>query len=338
MSEFDHLRVAAVKMLRVNLNLLVGERAAFVADVPAAADWENLPVEKLDALIQRARMTRAIFQMMREEFEGCAMDLICFAQTGQSGREPDEVTARRFLNYDVLVMMTTHSLSHTRARENACRKGARVASMPEVDEAMFAPDGPMAVDYEQIARETQILAETLTYGQQARIITPHGTDLSFSIAGRLGRSDTGLLHTAGAFGNLPGGEAYIAPLEGTAEGTLVVPPGWYPGLRETMTLTFHGGYVTSLEGGGAVGDQFRTWFAFEEDNLRHRRNCAELGIGANPNAKRPDNVLEAEKIKGAVHVAVGDSSHIGGVTESDLHEDFVLPQPTLWVDGERIIG
>lgn len=178
----------------------------------------------------------------------------------------------------------------------------------------------------------------LSLGSRVRITTPHGTDVSFSIAGREGRSDTGLLHTRGAFGNLPGGEAYIAPVEGTAQGRLVVPAGWYPGLVENMILTFSGGFVTSLDGGGVVGKQFREWFAFGDDSLRHRRNCAELGIGTNPNASRPDNVLEAEKIKGTVHIAVGDSSHIGGVTESDLHEDFVLPQPTLWVDGERLIG
>jgi len=338
MIEFAHLRPAALNMLRVNLNVQLAERVAFVADVPVPADWENLPVEKLEAMLRRARMTRAIFEMVRAELSDCTVDLICFEQTGQSGREPDDLTARRFLNYDVLVMMTTHSLSHTNARQNACRNGARVASMPEVDEAMFAPDGPLAADYVQITRETQRLAELLTRGQQVRITTPHGTDVSFSIAGREGRSDTGLLHRPGDFGNLPGGEAYIAPVEGTAQGRLVVPGGWYPGLAEDMILTFSGGFVTSLEGGGVVGEQFLQWFAFGDESLRHRRNCAELGIGTNPNARRPDNVLEAEKIKGTVHVAVGDSSHIGGVTESDLHEDFVLPKPTLWMDGERVIG
>lgn len=338
MKEFDLLRNAAANMLRVNLNLRPGERVAFVADVPAPADWERLPVEQLESLLNRACMTRAIYQMMREEFPVCQMDLIVYEQTGQSGREPDESTAQRFLGYDVLVMMTTHSLSHTRAREEACRRGARVASMPEVDAAMFSPEGPMAADYDLITRETQILAEILTRGSQVRITTPHGTDLSFQITGREGRRDTGILHHPGDFGNLPGGEAYIAPLEGTAEGVLVVPAGWYPGLKETMKLTFQGGFVTLLEGGGEIGEQFRTRFAFSEDSLRHRRNCAELGIGTNPNARRPDNVLEAEKIKGTVHIAVGDSSHIGGVTESDLHEDFVLPQPILWIDGERIMG
>lgn len=118
----------------------------------------------------------------------------------------------------------------------------------------------------------------------------------------------------------------------------MVPAGWYPGLKENMRLTFHAGHVISVEGGGEVGEYFRELFDFSNADRSHRRNCAELGIGTNPNAKRPDNVLEAEKIKGTVHIAVGDNSHMGGVVESDLHEDFVLPQPTLWIDGERVLG
>lgn len=338
MKEFEHLRQAAINMLNVNLGAREGERVAFVTDVPTPGDWETLPGEVLEDMLNRARMTRAIYQMMCEAFPTLALDLICFEQTGQSGREPDEATARRFLNYDVLVLMTTHSLSHTRARENACQRGARVASMPGVDAAMFAPDGPMATDYLQVQRESLALAEILTRGHTVRITTPYGTDLSFSIEGRKGMGDTGLLLESGAFGNLPGGEAYIAPVEGTAEGLLVVPAGWYPGLKENMRLTFHAGHVISVEGGGEVGEYFRELFDFSNADRSHRRNCAELGIGTNPNAKRPDNVLEAEKIKGTVHIAVGDNSHMGGVVESDLHEDFVLPQPTLWIDGERVLG
>ncbi|MGB9897821.1 aminopeptidase [Thermanaerothrix sp.] len=338
MKEFEHLRQAAINMLNVNLGVREGERIAFVTDVPAPGDWEKLPEEVLEDMLNRARMTRAICQMMRKAFPALVVDLICFEQTGQSGREPDEETAQRFLNYDVLVLMTTHSLSHTRARENACQNGARIASMPGVDAAMFAPNGPMAADYVQVKAESLALAEILTRGRNVRVTTSYGTDLSFSIEGRKGSGDTGLLLEPGAFGNLPGGEAYIAPVEGTAEGVLVVPAGWYPGLKENMRLTFHAGYVISVEGGGDVGASFRELFNFSNAHLSHRRNCAELGIGTNPNAKRPDNVLEAEKIKGTVHIAVGDNAHMGGMVESDLHEDFVLPQPTLWIDGERILG
>lgn len=96
--------------------------------------------------------------------------------------------------------------------------------------------------------------------------------------------------------------------------------------------------MVSVLGGGAIGEQFRQAFHFGDDSYRHRRNCAELGIGTNPNAKRADNVLEAEKIRGTIHIAVGDSAHMGGSTESDMHEDFVIPEPTVYFDGLKVMG
>jgi leucyl aminopeptidase (aminopeptidase T) len=68
-----------------------------------------------------------------------------------------------------------------------------------------------------------------------------------------------------------------------------------------------------------------------------RRNLAELGIGTNPNARKPDNVLEAEKIKGTVHIGIGDNIHMGGRIEADLHDDFVQPEADLFLDGKPVI-
>ena len=83
----------------------------------------------------------------------------------------------------------------------------------------------------------------------------------------------------------------------------------------------------------------RRLLQFDSDAEEHRlrRNLAELGIGTNPNAKSSLNLLEAEKIKGTVHVAVGDNAHMGGQIACDLHEDFVLPQPDLILDDKLVI-
>ncbi len=335
--EHEELRDAAARMLSVNMGLKKGESVAFISDVPKPQDWATLPAVRLFEMSHRGVLARSFFEMMKADFPENRIELICFPQLGQHGMEPNKETAQKFLGYDVLIMMTTFSLSHTQAREKASQQGARVASMPEVEAGMFAQGGPMAADYLAISRETRKLADLLTAGNHVRVTTPFGTDLSFSISGRVGGADTGLLHAEGEFGNLPGGEAYVAPVEGTAEGVLVVPAKWYPHLEEEMTVVFENGYVTSLLGGGQVGDQFRELFAFGNDEFKHRRNCAELGIGTNPNARRPDNVLEAEKIKGTVHIGVGDSSHLGGVNASDFHDDFVLTQPTLYVDGNKML-
>ena len=66
---------------------------------------------------------------------------------------------------------------------------------------------------------------------------------------------------------------------------------------------------------------------------------AELGIGTNDRATRPDNILEAEKILGTIHIALGDNSGFGGTVSTPYHEDYVFYQPTLtavMADASRI--
>jgi leucyl aminopeptidase (aminopeptidase T) len=195
------------------------------------------------------------------------------------------------------------------------------------------------VDYQQVAKDTKAIAELLTTAQQAVVRSREGTDLSFSLAGRPGQVDAGIYTTKGAWGNLPGGEAYAVPVEGTAEGQVVVPKGGSVDITEEMTFIFQGGWVREIQGGGKGGDKWRQLMQFDSDAEEHRcrRNLAELGIGTNPNAKSPINLLEAEKIKGTVHVAVGDNVHMGGQISCDLHEDFVLPQPDLILDDKLVI-
>jgi leucyl aminopeptidase (aminopeptidase T) len=158
------------------------------------------------------------------------------------------------------------------------------------------------------------------------------------LQGRSGDVDTGLIQTPGKCDNLPGGEAFIAPVEGRAEGQYVINPEGYAGLDEPMTLHFEAGSVSHIEGGGAVGDEFRRLLELPTPQRQMaRRNLAELGIGTNPKAASVQSTLEAEKIKGTVHVAIGDNAHIGGVVEADLHQDFVVWEPTLLLDGAVVI-
>ena len=58
-------------------------------------------------------------------------------------------------------------------------------------------------------------------------------------------------------------------------------------------------------------------------------NIAELGIGTNDKAARPDNILEAEKILGTTHIALGDNTTFGGNNSANFHEDYVFFSPTL---------
>lgn len=182
------------------------------------------------------------------------------------------------------------------------------------------------------------MAELLTEARTASVSTPLGTDLTLDLQGRSGGVESGLLTARGSLGNLPAGEAYIAPVEGKAEGVIVVPAKGYPKLEEQMTIRVKRGVVCAIEGGGKVGEEFRALLELPTPGRQGaRRNLAELGIGSNPRAQLVDNTLEGEKIKGTVHIAIGDNAFLGGGVTADIHEDFVLSQPDLSLDGRVVI-
>ena len=71
---------------------------------------------------------------------------------------------------------------------------------------------------------------------------------------------------------------------------------------------------------------------FLTDLIRHEKNAdniAEFGIGTNEKAERFDNILEAEKILGTCHIAIGDNSAFGGEIRANVHIDLLIDKPTI---------
>ncbi|MDQ7849047.1 MAG: hypothetical protein QN152_03990 [Armatimonadota bacterium] len=328
-----------LEMFRTNLGVRPGERILVLADVPTSAQWVQFVPGDLEVMLRRAVLARLMADLAREHLPQCAVTFATYPSTGRNAVEPPPETARQMLQADVLLLVTSFSLSHTDAREEACRRGARAASMPRFLPEMLYPGGPMATDYAAIAAATEKLATLITAARQVRITTPAGTAITFSVEGREGRADHGLYTQPGQWGNLPAGEAYCALREGTAEGTIAVEPGWHARLAEPMLLHFRGGELVGIDGGGAVGAEIAEIADLErrDPQTRPRRLLGELGIGTNPNARRTDITVEAEKIKGTVHLAIGDNSHMGGTVVADYHQDFVLPRPDVWFDGVPMI-
>ena len=328
-----------VNMLKVNMGLKSGEKVVVVSDVPTMEEWKAKDSAKLTEALERSLLAKMVSEVAAEKFPDNKVEFFVYPSVGKHGTYPGKEVEEKIKGAKVAIAITTYSLTHTDARVNACKAGARVASMPMFVAEMFYPGGPMASDYREIDKESRKIAELITRAKEAKIISPRGTGISFSLKGRKGMVDAGIFTEKGAWGNLPSGEAYCAPVEGTAEGKLVVEPNWYPDLKEKMTLMFKKGSVTEIVGGGKIGDEYRGLLDFKKKDEPYvsRRNLAELGVGTNPNAKRPDNILESEKIKGTVHLAIGDNSHMGGKVSSDLHQDFIIPKPTLMLDGRAIM-
>jgi len=339
--EADAIRNGVVDMFRVNMGLREGETILVVSDYPVRDQWASGAQSEIEDMVRRCLLGRTVAEIAAKEFPSSRVRFMPFPATGRSGTEPPADVAEAMKQADVVIAITSFSLTHTEARGSACRAGARVASMPRFMPEMFCSGGPMAVDYHLVADETRRFADLLSEAASAEVSSPDGTMLYLDLSGRKGLPDDGMYTSKGKAGNLPAGEAYIAPLEGKAKGKIAVLPGWYPRLREPMTVYVEDGLVVRVDGGGDVGEELRaTWGLGEAEPSREilaRRNIAELGVGTNPNARRTDIVLEAEKIRGTVHIGIGDNSHMGGVVVADFHQDFVVPKATLVLDGRTVM-
>ncbi len=246
------------------------------------------------------------------------------------GEEPPPLIADVIKKSDVFILPTSRSLTHTRARMEANKHGARGATMPGITAEIMTRS--LNADYRRIARVTERLAEILSRGRTARIETGAGAHLELSLMRRKGYIDTGLLHTRGAFSNLPGGEAYIAPEENRSNGTVVFDGSFAPVgfLRKPVTLHVAKGRIMKITGNRNLQTIFGKY------GTRERVLC-ELGIGTNPSAKITGNVLEDEKALGSIHLAFGNNLGFGGRNKARIHLDGVIRKPTIYIDETLII-
>ncbi|GMR03447.1 MAG: aminopeptidase [Thermodesulfovibrionia bacterium] len=225
---------------------------------------------------------------------------------------------------NAVIALSYYSTTHTKFKSlltETC--GTRYASMPLFDKSMLK--GAMRVNWENIAKRTKKIAKRINRSENIEIQTPAGTDFFLSRKGRKARADTGIITTPGSSGNLPAGEVYLAPLEGTANGSLVLE--WSPTrkLKRPITLYVEKGMVKKIRGKEKYADYLKTKLLERAENA----NIAELGIGTNDKASRPDNILESEKILGTIHIALGDNSTFGGRVITPFHQDFVFFKPTV---------
>jgi len=248
------------------------------------------------------------------------------------GQEPPPAVAQAMAAADVCLCPTSTSLSHTRARRKASEQGTRIATLPEITPETMCR--ALTADYEQIGAVSRELARALSGIDVVRLTTPLGTDLTFHTGGRDFRFDTGMYTERGAFGNLPAGEVYIAPLEGTARGVCVI-DATFSGVgpvQGPLRLEIEDGFATSIQGPDAARIE-----ELLEPFGREGRNLAELGIGTNPCARICGNMLEDEKVAGTIHIALGASAAIGGKVQVGVHLDALMTRPTLTADDRVLI-
>ena len=159
---------------------------------------------------------------------------------------------------------------YTRAREI----GTRIAFGGHMDHSILEHE--MAADYGALRELTARLGERMAGSARVRVTTPGGTDCTFDVTGREWKLDDGVLDRPGAFGNLPAGEAFVAPLATGADGVCVIDRSIALGdvglVDEPIRLTFERGRIVSVEGGRSA-DSTRAAIAASRRGRRRRRRA-----------------------------------------------------------------
>ncbi len=203
---------------------------------------------------------------------------------------------------------------------------------PGITRELYSKSVP--VDFAKLGQDCRWLADRLTKAVAVRVTSPGGTDMTFSVKGRTAFVDDGDYSKPGQGGNLPAGESYISPANGTTEGRIV-----YDGSMSTkdgtiflykpITVEFEDGYITSIAGGEeaeVLADTIRQGEenadALGEKAAEYRRNArhlGELGIGVNPLAGITGNMIDAQAL---------------------IHLDGLVKEPTIELemeDGTRLV-
>lgn len=273
---------------------------------------------------------RSFFEYAKEM--ASKTDIIVIEPTIEHATEPPQEVAKEMLEFDVQILVTSKSLTHTKARVEATKKGARIATMPGITEEIA--NRCLDIDYAQLKAESNKIYELLSKTKEIRVTTDMGTDIVFTISvnSHFFGKDGGSFDYPGAFGNLPEGEIAFCPE--TAEGVYIVDAS-FPDLgllNDPIAFEVSGAVVNSIK-----GEHAQTVIDRLERVGPAAYRIAELGIGLNPKAKIMGNILEDEKVIGTVHIALGNNLSFGGDNDVPLHLDGVIMDPSIYVDGKVLM-
>lgn len=200
---------------------------------------------------------------------------------------------------------------------------AQLAEMSTESYTQFLYD-TCTMDYSRMSDAMTPLAELMEHTDRVRIVAP-GTDLSFSI------QDIPAIKCDGKV-NLPDGEVYTAPVQGSVEGTITFNTrASYLGQNfSDVSFTFEKGRIVSCRSDNDV--KLNELLNADEG----ARVIGEFAIGVNPYIDRIMNDIGFdEKINGSIHFALGQAyENADNGNRSDIHWDIVLLMKKEFGGGE----
>ncbi len=326
-------------LLKTVFHPKAGEKLCILIDLDDLSLIENFAFLENSKLDVQKTAYEVFYQGLRkgdmQKLQLKACDFFAYQTTKGSNLElPETVTTPNgavlsfvkdiYPNYDLILCISTYSAT---APLTAAAKqyGFRGATLHGVNDIILSSG--LAVDYEEVSRETEKLRLGMTHADNVDIdfeIGHHPYHLHISLGKQEAQKSHGLCRTAPDIVNLPAGEVYFVPKDARGEFPVKFDDG-------TLTLMHvqHGRIeaIDLLKGDQAVVDEFSQ--KLKSDPAAGI--LGELGFGTQvlPYSGRD---IQDEKIFGTFHLATGRNDHLTGSVTLDrfknkhnaTHEDILF--------------
>ena len=276
------------------------------------------------------------FQIGKELFDWASKvnetSMAVMTPRASHGDEPTVEIAAAMETANVIFAATSMSMFHSQARRRVVQNGHLVDYIP----SMFH-EGGLTADFLEI---TEILNRIAPHfrGKKVELSSPGGTNLVCSVEGREPVIDYGRSIRPGQSSSPPNAEIALGPVEGTAQGVLVIDGSIpHPSLnmiREPITMHVEDGQIVMISGTNEADTVRRILEQYKDSRVY---NIGEVGLPVNRENKVCGRMLADEGAYGTVHIGIGNNLSFGGNVEAPLHMDMVIRDITLKIDG-RIIS
>ena len=199
-------------------------------------------------------------------------------------------------------------------------------------------------NYSQLSRDVNAVAAAIQ-GARVRVTARNGTDLSFTAGSSPAETNDGIVSAAdrskggtAVQKQLPAGDVYFRPQEGTTNGTLVFGDARFNGVVVSgLTLHMSAGRVTSqtvrtgsseferMYGAGGAGRDQLAFFDIGSNRSMHVPAAGQWGPGPSMAA-------------GYVTIGIGNDLFLGGSNGSAFAFSSNVPNATVTVNGKTIVS
>jgi aminopeptidase len=218
----------------------------------------------------------------------------------------------------------------------------RYANMPGVTRKVF--ETGMSTDHRGVWKFSDRVYGILKGSRRIRVRSGNGTNLALEFSPKIRWVDSsGDMRMPGHTGtNLPGAEVYTCP--NNASGVFVADVELGDYLTEKYGFLYKTPVRLSIRNGRVVSVKCKNK-GLEDELIRYMKTdsdanrVSEFALGTNPFLRDFIGAfIQDEKVPG-VHIALGNPypEVTGAAYSSRVHLDCITSNPTVWVDGKRIM-